>query len=80
MKMSASEYNNLLTVRKLRRLIRNQARKHRLGISTPVIKKVAGVKVRIIYRDANEGNILKTRRYKGKILKTRSAKIKSKKG
>lgn len=67
MKMSASEYNNLPTARKLRRLIRNLARKHRLGISTPVIKKLAGVKVRITYRDANEGNILKTRRYKGRI-------------
>ena len=65
--MSASEYNNLLTVRKLRRLIRNQVRKYRLGIFTPVRKKVVSVKVRIIYRDANEGNILKTRRYKGRI-------------
>ena len=65
--MPASEYNNLLTVRKLRRLIRNQARKHRLGIFTPVKKKLVGVKVKIIYKDAKEGNILKTRRYKGKI-------------
>ena len=67
MKISASEYNNLLTVRKLRRLIRNQVRKSRLGISSPVIKKVVGIRVRIICRDANEGNILKTRRYKGRI-------------
>ena len=69
MKMSASEYNNLLTVRKLRRLIRNQVRKYRLEISSPVRKKVVGIRVRIIFRDASEGNILKTRRYKGRIKK-----------
>lgn len=69
MKISASEYNNLLTVRKLRRLIRNQVRKYRLGISSPVRKKVVGIRVRIICRDASEGNILKTRRYKGRIKK-----------
>jgi hypothetical protein len=67
MKISAEEYYNLLTVRKLRRLIRNQARKNRLGIFTPVRKKIVGVRVRIIFTDANEGNILKTRRYKGRI-------------
>lgn len=69
MKMSTTEYNNLLTVRKLRRLIRNQVRKHRLGISFPFKEKVTGVRVRIILKDANEGNILKTRRYKGRIKK-----------
>lgn len=67
MKMSAEEYYDLLTIRKLRRLIRNQVRKYRLGISTPVKKKVVGIRVRIICRDASEGNILKTRRYKGRI-------------
>jgi ribosomal protein L34 len=67
MKMSASEYYCLPTIRKMRRLIRNQVRKSRLGISSPVRKKVVGIRVRIICRDASEGNILKTRRYKGRI-------------
>lgn len=66
MKMSASEYNNLLTVRKLRRLIRNEVKRHRNGIFSSS-RKIQGVRVRLIFKDANEGNILKTRRYKGRI-------------
>ena len=66
MKMSAEEYYNLLTVRKLRRLIRHQVKRHRNDFFSSS-RKLVGVRVRIIFKDANEGNILKTRRYKGRI-------------
>lgn len=66
MKISAEEYYNLLTVRKLRRLIRNQVKRHRNEIFSSS-RKLEGVRVRLILKDANEGNILKTRRYKGRI-------------
>lgn len=66
MKISAEEYYDLLTVRKLRRLIRNQVKRHRNGIFSSS-RKLEGVRVRLIFKDAKEGNILKTRRYKGRI-------------
>ena len=66
MKISAEEYYDLLTVRKLRRLIRNQVKRHRNGIFSSS-RKIESVRVRLLFKDANEGNILKTRRYKGRI-------------
>lgn len=64
--MSAEEYYDLLTVRKLRRLIRNGVKRQRNEIFSSS-RKIQGVRVRLIFKDANEGNILKTRRYKGRI-------------
>ena len=69
MKMSASEYYKLPTVRKFLRLVRSQVRRHRIGWSGPDKKVRDSVRVTIKLKDAREGNILKTRRYKGRIRK-----------
>ena len=69
MKMSASEYYKLPTVRKFLRLVRSQARRHRIGWSGPDKKVKDSVRVSIKLKDATDGNILKTRRYKGRIRK-----------
>lgn len=71
MKMSASEYNALPTIRNLRGRIRRMCNKQRRlwFLKNETTKKAVGGRVTIIYRDAREGNILKTRRYKGRIRK-----------
>lgn len=71
MKMSALEYNALPTIRNIRGRIRRACKKQRklwfLKDSSNKINKDA--KVTLIFRDVKGINILKTRRYKGKIRK-----------
>lgn len=70
MKMSASEYNALPTIRNLRGRIRRMCNKQRrLWLLKKRNKKAIGGRVTIKFWDDKEGNILKTRRYKGKIRK-----------
>lgn len=69
MKMSASEYYSLPTIRKTRRMIRANARTHRIAFNKGSWKSKKSMQVRLKFIDANGGNILKTRRYKGKIQK-----------
>ena len=72
--MSASEYNALPTIRNLRGRIRRMCNNQRRlwflkNIEKKTTKKVVGARVTIKYWDDKGGNILKTRRYKGKIRK-----------
>ena len=69
MKMSASEYNNLPTVRNLRGRIRRMCNKQRCMwlMENKTTHKRVDAKVTIKYYDDRGGNILKSRRYKGKI-------------
>ena len=68
-KISASDYYSLPTIRKWRRLTRTQARKHRIALNKGCWKKLKNcMQVRIKYPDNNGGNILKTLRYKGRII------------
>lgn len=69
MKMSASEYYSLPTIKKLRRMIRANARKHRIAFNKGSWKSKKSMQVRLKFFDYNGGNILKVRRYKGKIRK-----------
>ena len=69
MKMSAKEYNSLPSVRNVRGHIRRKARS--IGISWGFIdckSKKKCCKATIKLWDDHGGNILKARRYKGKIL------------
>lgn len=65
--MSASEYYSLLTIRKLRRMIRANARRHRIALNKGSWKSKKSMQVRLKFFANNGGNILKVRRYKGKI-------------
>ena len=67
MKMSELEYYSLPTIRKLRRMIRANARKHRIAFNKGSKKSKKSMQVRLKFFDDNGGNILKSRRYKGKI-------------
>lgn len=66
-KISASEYYSLPTIRKLRRMIRANARRHRIAFIKCSWKLKKSIRVRLKFYDDNGGNILKVRRYKGKI-------------
>lgn len=67
--MSASEYNALPTIRNLRGRIRRMSNKHRYlwFLKNEITKKCECPIVTIKYKDDRGGNILKSRRYKGKI-------------
>lgn len=69
MKMSATEYNNLPTVRNLRGRIRRMCNKQRCMwfMENKRTHKKVGARVTIKIYDDRGGNILKSRRYKGKI-------------
>ena len=71
MKMSASEYNALPTIRNLRGKIRRMSNKHRFMwfLKNEITKKSECPRVTIKYYDDMGRNILKSRRYKGKIRK-----------
>ena len=68
MKMSASEYYSLPTIRKMRRMIRAEVKKWTITINNKGNRKS---KDRIIAKlklfDDNGGNILKVRRCKGRL-------------
>ena len=67
--MLASEYYSLPTVRKMRRMIRTQARKWTITIGNKGNRKSKDrMKAKLILSDNKGGNILKVRRYKGKTL------------
>ena len=69
MKMSVSEYYSLPTIRKSRRMIRTQARKWIITINNKGnMKSNDGMKAKLKLLDNKGGNILKVRRYKGRIL------------
>ena len=70
MKMSASEYYSLPTIGKMRRMIRANARKHRIALNKGSWKQKQSIQVRLKFFDDNEGNILKVRRYKGRLKKS----------
>lgn len=70
MKMSVSEYYSLPTIRKMRRMIRTQARKLTIAIvNKGNMKSNDGMKARLKLWDNKGGDILKVRRYKGRILR-----------
>lgn len=69
MKMSALEYYSLPTVRKMRRMIRTQARKWTITIDNKGNRKSKdGMKAKLKILDNKGGDILKVRIYKGMIL------------
>ena len=68
--MTASEYYNLPTIRKVRRMIRANARKHSIAFNKGSWKSKKSVQVRLNLFDDNGGNILKVRRYKGRIKRS----------
>lgn len=69
MKMSVSEYYSLPTIRKMRRMIRTQARKWTIAIvNKGNMKSNDGMKARLKLWDNKGGDTLKVRRYKGRIL------------
>lgn len=68
MKLSASEYYSLPTIRKMRRMIRTQVRKWTITINNKGNwKSKDRVKAKLILSDNKGGNILKVRRYKGRL-------------
>ena len=69
-KISASDYYSLATVRAVRRLLKTEARKEKWKIFKGNMGKKmnATIKPKITLSDKNGGNILKTRRYKGRIF------------
>lgn len=69
MEMKASEYYSLPTVREMRRMIRMQSRKWTITIDNKGNRKSKdGMKAKLKILDNKGGNILKVRRYKGRIL------------
>ena len=69
MKMSVSEYYSLPTIRKMCRIIRTQVRKWTITINDKGNRKSkAGMKAKLKLLDNKGGDILKVRRYKGRIL------------
>lgn len=69
-KISASDYYSLPTVRTVRRLLKMEARSQKGKIFKGNLGKKmnATIKAKITLSDKNGGNILKTRRYKGRIF------------
>ena len=70
MKMSASEYYSLPTIRKMRRMIRVHARRHRIALNKGSWKSKKSMQVRLKFFDDNGGNILLVRRYKARIKRS----------
>ena len=66
--MDKSEYYNLRTVRNVRGLIRRHARQVSIRFSFSGRKKKS-VRTTMILRDEDGCNILKVRRYKGRVKK-----------
>lgn len=62
--MIRADYYDLATCRKVRRRFRRTVQK----------VKIKGTRVTVILHDAKGGNILKTRRYKARILLTKNLK------
>ena len=68
MEMSASQYYSLPTIRKMRRMIRAQARKWTITVNNKGNGKLKDrMKAKLILSDNKGGNILKVRRYKGRL-------------
>lgn len=68
MKMSASEYYSLPTIRKVRRMIRTQARKWTITINNKGNRKSKDrMKAKLKLFDNKGVNVLKARKYKRRI-------------
>lgn len=62
--MIRADYYDLATCRKVRRRFRRTAQK----------VKIKGTRTTVILHDANGSNIMKTRRYKARMLRTKNFK------